>query len=254
MALGLKHVLSFDCADKTLGVCLVAYLPSEIISETIELIRSDSPEKQTPQTINLVNNVLSIRTYWLFNLLPDAIVRDTEDSVRLSRLKYALKSIRKILDRASIKIDKIIVEYQMGQNDLSRLISSAIQYEFVDVDSKIQVTIGQLDDGYKYPTEDLKNHDEKRDLSESCDVKSSDCISIGPAHKNSFSFAQNLSYGVFAAKYKTTTTANKHHTAENFKYFLRLQGFNLKGLHKEINHIADAFMQAAYWIIHNEFP
>ena len=241
MALGLKYVLSFDCADKTLGVCLVAYLPSEIISETIELIRSDSPEKQVPQTINLVNNVLSIRAYWLFNLLPDAIVRDTEDSVRLSRLKYALKSIRKILDRASIKIDKIIVEYQMGQNDLSRLISSAIQYEFVDVDSKIQVTIGQL-------------CDEKKDLSESCNVKSSDCISIGPAHKNSFSFTQNLSYGVFAAKYKTTTTANKHHTAENFKYFLGLQGINLKGLHKEINHIADAFMQAAYWIIHNEFP
>ena len=173
--------------------------------------------------------------------MPDAIVRDTEDSIRLSRLKYALKSIRKILDRASIKIDKIIVEYQMGQNDLSRLISAAIQYEFVDMDSKIQITIGQL-------------CDEKKELAESCDVKSTDCISIGPAHKNSFSFAQNLSYGVFAAKYKTTTTANKHHTAENFKYFLGLQGFNLKGLHKEINHIADAFMQAAYWIIHNEYP
>lgn len=241
MVFGLKHVLSFDCADKTLGVCLVAYLPSEIISENIELIQSASFDKQAVQTMDLVKNILSIRTYWLFNLLPDAIVRDTEDSVRLSRLKYALKSIRKILDRASIKIDKIIVEYQMGQNDLSRLISSAIQYEFVDVDSKIQVTIGQIDD-------------EKKDLFEPCNVKSIDCISIGPAHKNSFSFAQNLSYGVFAAKYKTTTTANKHHTAENFKYFLELQGFNLKGLHKEINHIADAFMQAVYWIIHNEFP
>lgn len=239
-----KYVLSFDCADKTLGVCLLSYLPSDIINERIELIKGENTIKQASQTIELIKNVLTVRSYWLFNLLPDLVVRDTEDAIRLSRLKYALKSIRNILDNANIRLNNVIVEYQMGQNDLSRLISAAIQYEFVDTDSNIQVTIGLLSDEKKYI---LSNQYEKN-------IQANSCISIGPSYKNSFSFSKDLTYGTFAAKYKTTTTANKHHTAENFKYFLSIHGFNIKALHKEINHIADAFMQAVWWIINHDFP
>jgi len=249
---GVKHILSFDCADKTLGVCLVSYIPSNIINEHCSIIQNEENfTAKIQQITQLINNILTVKSIWLFDLVPGLIVRQTEDSVRLSRLKFALKSIRKVIDSANIQIDKIIVVYQMGQNDLSRLISSAILYEFVDIDPNINLTIGYL------KNESFKNiHDEKKDNNQN--VPSNSCISIGPAFKNSIQFDNSLSYGTFAAKFKTSHTANKHHTAENFKFYLNLQSlnnphykFNIKANHSEINHIADAFMQAVYWIITN---
>jgi len=251
---GSKHILSFDCADKTLGVCLLSYLPSDIINEHVSLIESERDSKQRlSQIAQLVTSILTVKSAWLFDLVPGLVVRDTEDAIRLSRLKYALKSIRKVLDDAHIKLDRIIIEYQMGQNDLSRLISPAIVYEFVDADSNIKINIGHL------PTNEVRNgltqHDDKKTI----DVPSQNIVMIGPAFKNSFHFAKHLAYSTYASKYQTNKTANKHHTSENFKYFLALQSinnpryaFNLKDKHSEINHVADAFMQAVYWIFNNE--
>ena len=244
---GVKHVLSFDCADKTLGICLLSYLPSEIINEHVSIIENElNIQNKTKQTIQLINNILTVKGVWLFDLLPGLVVRDTEDAIRLSRLKYALKSVRKIIESAHIKLNRIIIEYQMGANDLSRLISSAINYEFVDCDPNIKINMGYLPNGSII--------DPQTD-----NLSASNFLSIGPSFKNSFHFASYLSYSTFAAKYRTTTTANKHHTAENFKYWLELQAianpqyaFNLKTKHSEINHVADAFMQAVYWIVNNE--
>lgn len=243
MMYGVKHILSFDCADKTLGVCLLGYLPEETILEHMEFIMSENNQQKKASLITqLTNAILTVKSVWLFDLIPGLNVRATEDSVRLGRLKYALRSIRTILDTASISIDQIIIEYQMGQNDLSRLISAAITYEFVDMDAGIHVNIG---------------HQCNQKNTNTNDVNAKNIIQIGPSFKNSFHFAQHLAYSEFASKYKTSKTANKHHTAENFKYFLGLQSinnpafaFNLKDKHSEINHIADAFMQAVYWVLH----
>lgn len=234
---GLKYVLSFDAADKTLGVCLMSYMPKITIDEQMELLVNEKNNVEKLKLIStIINNIIRIRSCWLFDLLPENIVRETPDSIRLSRLKYALKSIRKSLDDAKITLDHIIVEYQMGQNDLSRLISAGIMYEFVEYDANIHVNIG------------LSTMLDKK----TNDILSSNCITIGPTFKNSIQFSPELSYSNFAAKYKTTKTANKHHTAENFKYFLTLNGISQKNKHSEINHIADAFMQSVYWIIHND--
>lgn len=233
-----KHCLSFDCADKTLGVCLIGFIPKEDVINRIEIIR-DMTVENPHYTSRLVSDILSVKQYWLFNLLPEAKVRETDDHIRLGRLKAAINSIKTTVQSMNIRIDEVHVEYQMGQNDLSRLISAAIIYEFSTPDNNIQTIIG--------PTSAPVHQTPQIQI-----------FTIFPSSKNSICFHPNLAYSTFAAKYKTTTTANKHHTTENFKYFLTLQNSNKKielgtGKHSEINHIADAFMQSMYKIMTNDW-
>lgn len=241
----IKYCLSFDCADKTLGICLIGFLPTEEISNRLEIINDETIYKEYYKS-KLIHEMLFVKQVWLFNLLPDAKVRETEDYIRLSRLKSALDQIKFHISEMNIVVDEIHIEYQMGQNDLSRLISSAIIYEFCGSDPAIQTVIGPSS---KIPT-----------TSTSMTKFISPKISIiMPSGKNSICFNNHLAYSVFAAKYKTNKTANKHHTAENFKYFLKIQNatdllqddkkINISANHTEINHIADAFMQSVYKII-----
>jgi hypothetical protein len=234
----INYILSFDCADKTLGVCLIGYLPKPIIIDELEFIKTLTDENFIQEEFSsLINNMLFVEEMWLFNLLGDVKVRDTEDYIRLARLKYALKSINKYLSDNNITLSEIHIEYQMGQNDLTRLISPAIIYEFVNEDNMINLIIGPVTE-YK----------------ESSQSPISISV-IQAAAKNSFCFHESIAYNVFAAKYQTNTTANKKHTAENFRYFLEIQNKLMhkkidasKISHKEINHIADAFMQSAHKI------
>lgn len=231
----IKYILSFDCADKTLGICLLGWIPKEQINERLECIKTSN---NLSEMANLINDMLFVKEHWHFNLIPNLVVRDVENAIRLGRLKAAMLNVRKYLSLNNIKASNIIVEYQMG--DLSRLISAAIIYEFCDEDQNIMVNIGA-----SY-------------------VKSSPNININThinviqaSAKNSFYFHPNLSYGNIGVKYKTSKTTNKHHTAENYKYFMQLQNAtdvykkikidHIK--HGDINHISDAFMQAVYWIL-----
>lgn len=252
----IKHILSFDCADKTLGVCLIGWLNKECISERLECVLSeDRPEYKTYYLNKLSSELIVVEKMWLFNLLPDSIVRDTEDAIRLGRLKFALMTIRRFLIESKININNVIVEYQMGQNDLSRLISAAIIYEFCTEDPNIKINIGDSGSIGKINIGDSRSIGDVDEKKTNNSINNS-IIVIMPGAKNSFYFHPSLSYGNFAAKYKTNKTANKHHTSENFKHFLQLQNnscspykFDTKINHSEINHIADAFMQAVYWII-----
>lgn len=221
----IKYCLSFDCADKTLGICLIGFLSKKSILDRIE--KGDIK--------NTIDDILSIKQFWLFNLLPEAKVRETDDHTRLSKLKSAILSVKSTIEEMNIKINEVHIEYQMGPNDLSRLIYAAIIYEFCSPDDNIQTIIGPA----------------KSSSDESTAI---DIFTIFPSAKNSICFHPSLAYGVFAAKYKTNTTANKHHTAENFKYFLKINECSEKNInqtqmkHAEINHIADAFMQSVYKI------
>jgi len=249
----IRYLLSFDCADKTLGICCIGWLPKDHIEERLECIRSDLAANSAPADMaKLVGDMLFVKNMWLFNLLPDSVVRDTDDAVRLGRLKAALGKVRSFINSAGIKVSNIIVEYQMGQNDLSRLISAAIIYEFCDEDNGIQMNICGGGEASGTGAGVSANASAKVHANSQAN---SHIKVVMPAAKNSFHFHQSLSYGVFAAKYKTNKTANKHHTAENFKYFLQLQNsnsrckkINFDYKHAEINHISDAFMQAVYWI------
>jgi hypothetical protein len=237
----IKYCLSFDCADRTLGVCLIGFLPLEDISNRIEVVNDETTYKAYHYH-NLLNDILHVKECWLFDLLPEGNVRNTDDSVRLSRLKAALCSIKLTIASLGIKLDEIHVEYQMGQNDLTRLISPAIIYEFCGPDNNIKALVGPC-------------------VSVETQATVPKVVVIMPSGKNSIHFKPELAYGVFAAKYKTTKTANKHHTAENFKYFLRMQNalviskkINYLDInHSVINHVADAFMQSVYKIMHEDW-
>lgn len=244
MSSGTSYILSFDCADKTLGVCIIGFSPKDIIGENLDMINDATVYKEYYQ-LKTAHDMLFMKEMWLFNLLPDETVRGTSDALRLSRLKAALNIIKKYISSSNIKIDNVLVEYQMVQNDLSRLISAAIIYEFASPDSHI---INELSTSELY---------------ESTPIGIDTNIAVVmPAGKNAFHFHQSLSYSNIAIRYATNTSANKRHTSENFKMFLKTQSktaklLGLKALifdtekitQKKINHIADAFMQAVYWII-----
>ena len=242
----IKHVLSFDCADKTLGICLIGYLTKDVINERLECLKDETEEEKPIYIKQIINDIITVKNMWLFDLLKEEKVRDTDDFVRLGRLKHALNCVK---EEIKVPIDNIVIEYQMGQNDLSRLISSAIVYEFCNPDSNINVVIG--------------NNKTNNNKTNTINTINNHIVIIGPAFKNSFYFHENLSYANIAhnggKKYKTNKTVNKHHTSENFKYFLELQSknnnkhkFDQKIKHGDINHIADAFMQAVYCIINNK--
>lgn len=230
-----KYCLSFDCADKTLGVCLIGFMNAADILNNFGICQ-DAGSKESPIKFftnnGIFNNVVFVRECWLFNLLPETKVRGTDDSLRLGRLKTALSSIKKTLDEMKISIAELHIEYQMG--DLCRLISAAIIYEFTASDKNIETIIGP-----------------KIDVPEIAGPK---IVVVMPACKNSIEICDELGYRVFIERPTTRTTANKHHTAENFKYFLRMQDTRStykkislgKCKHSEINHIADAFMQSMY--------
>jgi hypothetical protein len=233
----IKYILSFDCADKTLGICLLGWIPKEYINERLECLKASN---NLSEMANLINDMLFVKEHWHFNLIPNLVVRDTEDGIRLGRLKAAMLNVRKYLTLNNIKVSNIIVEHQMKQNDLSRLISAAIIYEFCDEDQNIIVNIGA---SYvkSSPDKNINTH-----------IKV-----IQPCAKNSLHFHPTLSYGNIGIKYKSSKTTNKHHTAENYKYFIQLQNATdvykkIKAdhiKHGDINHISDAFMQAVYWIL-----
>ena len=239
-----KYCLSFDCADKTLGVCLIGFMDNCDILNNFGIC-PDASSKDSPINFfiknNMLHDVVFVRECWLFNLLPEMKVRDATDFLRLSRLKTALSLIKLTLDEMKISIDEMHIEYQMGANDLSRLISSAIIYEFTSSDHNIETIIGK---------------------SMNVPAIAGPAISVVmPSGKNSIEFSEQLSYGVFIEKSTTKTTANKHHTAENFKYFLSMQEAKSrhkkitlgKYTHSEINHVADAFMQSIYKFCKNNW-
>lgn len=234
----IRYCLSFDCADKTLGVCLLGYLPMDEINNRMEVIKDEEHYKM--YYINqLTSDMLFIKQCWLFDLLPDAKVRETADYERLGRLKYALQIIKKYIN-STIHLHEVDVEFQMGQNDLSRLISAAIIYEFCDAIRDINVIIGYND------------QPQQPECNSSVEISV-----IMPAAKNSFHFHRDLSYGQIATKHKSNKTINKHHTDENMKYFIALYNaccctekkINIIGRYTATNHISDAFMQSVSRII-----
>lgn len=243
-----KYLLSVDCADQTLGIVLIRYSNFkellEQFSARVREIKANNitlSHEEFTQYLNYAKDILSSRITivksWLFKLLPDQMVRGTKQSVRFGRLKIALASIDKYLIDYGIKISNLVIEYQMG--DLSRDIYDGIVYHYQDQDG----TIESLDLETGIQTE-IKNTESPK----------INIIEIHPTCKNAFWFDRSIKYSVFLEQYKTLKSANKAHTTENFKYFLeniQKKQFSIT-VKTKLNHLADAFMQAYYYIIFDE--
>ena len=75
---------------------------------------------------------------------------------------------------------------------------------------------------------------------------------VSPSLKNAYHYTDDLKMEAFISKSKSQTnySANKAHSRENFRYWMRTSGcvYTLHGDYKKrINDIADSFMQLQAW-------
>lgn len=243
-----KYLLSVDCADQTLGIVLIRYSNFKEILEQFNvrvkqikanniILTHEEFTQYIDYTKHILSNRITIVKTWLFKLLPDQAVRGTKQSVRFGRLRIALANIDKYLIDQNIKINTVLLEYQMG--DLSRDIYDGIVYHYQDQDGVIE----SLDLETGIQTE-IKNTEPPK----------INIIEIHPTCKNAFWFDSSIKYSVFLEQYKTLKSANKAHTTENFKYFIeniQKKQFSIT-VKTKLNHLADAFMQAYYYIIFDD--
>jgi hypothetical protein len=200
------HILSFDCAIRSLAVCFISVDPIHEITKTPE-------EKSVDRKVYDEN--VKIHILKVFDLTKGEKINTV---LRTSLLKECLISIDILIKELKIKPDQVLVEYQMSANDKSRCVSNGILYHY------------------------------------SC-IKNLNIELVGPSLKNKicFSLDETLTHGSFMEKYASKYTANKNHSKANFIYWLKLYGLTSiiqenKIEKKNIDDIADAFMQIWGWI------
>lgn len=246
-----RSILSFDCANQTLGVVLLTFNTEEE-EQTKKLCKFLSYYKPSVEKLDelrtilgMINTVLSgviIRDAWLFKLIREGLVRDVPEVDRIGLLKHVLQFVRRESERLVGHIDYVVIEHQMG--DLEKSVYSAIVYEFQSPKpgAQILLQLGSVKTAIDSENEDDDNDDDDDNDSE----RTTQIINIHPTYKNSFHFHPSLCYSSYLEKYKTLKGANKTHTTENFLYYLQIfqPAFLAEHIKKgEINHLADAFMQ-----------
>lgn len=232
------YYLSFDCANKSLGVILFEvddYFFKKIKELGKEFnLKFENLNETTDTIINIAKDNLEMEAYFKFlkemdsilsnririkhldvvNILGDENTKDVNILIRASKLKTVLNQIDKEwLTNISSKI-KVIIEYQLNYNDKSRTVYNQLIYHFSGRDNM-------------------------------------DVNVIAPAYKNKLFFSNELRYGEFVSKYNTNYKCNKEHSKANFLYFI--DTFYDRELikhikNKNLDDIADSFMQAIAFI------
>lgn len=233
----MQTVLSFDCANQTLGIVLLTFDFTKIVRLN-KFLSSYIPDESTILDVvkmaNKATHNIVIQKAWLFKLITKGHVRDTPEVERIALLKNVMKFVRAESEALVGPINHVVIEHQMG--DLEKSVYSAIVYEFCTPKSGAQILLRfGPGSGLEF----------KSDESTKCNI-----VNIHPTYKNSFCFHESLDYTVYLDKYKTLKGANKAHTTENFLFYLNLfqPEFVTSTKKSEINHLADAFMQAYYAI------
>lgn len=209
------RVLSFDCANRSLAVCY-ASIDKSNHTQLLDCIKKG---KDTAEIYLQYAKIHFIKVY-------DITQGKKLDTVqRTILLKTTLDELDKDIEVANKAIcdgknmggenvgnviyDQVLIEYQMSANDKSRCVSQQLLYHYC---GKAKLKL------------------------------------VGPTLKNKIDLSSDgsLSHGTFMAKYTTKYTANKNHSKENFKHYLKKTNNielikNIKS--KNIDDVADAFNQ-----------
>lgn len=110
------NILSFDCANRSLAVCLIT-------------VPNNDPHNiaGTANTRDIKNRSAEIHTADVFDLTGGRCV-DTVERTRL--LKDCLTAVDEKNKYFGFHVDKVLVEYQMPANDKSRCVSQQIVYHY----------------------------------------------------------------------------------------------------------------------------
>lgn len=130
------YYISFDCATKTMGVCILYYddtwyskvyhLMSDITTCNDVISMFDSVE-------HIINNTFKVL---YLNVVNVSNMKD-HPSTKAKNLKTFLSSLDYITKDCNPDNTKVILEFQMGPNSKSRIIEHFLAYHFCDYDVKI---------------------------------------------------------------------------------------------------------------------
>lgn len=241
-------IIGIDVATKSLAISIIKYKSNKIVQEEMNLAIENykSYKKTLKKQINdssfnneSVNNLLKkyqellecinsllcpieILFVDVKDLIPDKKLKDTNILERTNNLRDYLNDIDKKISELNIPIKNldILIEYQMGPNDKSRVISSQLLYHFS-----------------KYSSANIEL--------------------VGPSLKNSIFFKNNEEshYSKFLEKYSTNYSANKAHSKYLFLELLKNIGKNeiISNIKKKnIDDIADSVLMSISWLKKNE--
>ena len=275
-------ILGFDTAIKNLGICLIEFDDQyakkfEVhIQELMELYDSDTDGffvralsilKKIHET---VANVIKIRWMNVLDIYPDRIVKTINKIETTKRLKTLLCT----MDEQLPEPDLVLIEYQMKQNDITRLMSAQILYHYSDIEVVEYKLKGKTTKSAKVAksAKATKNNKTNSNMSSSTSppniityglekyslktpsIKNNniECSIVGCSVKNTNYFCEEGKYENFIVKY-SNYVANKAQTNFNFKYFMDKMGYDC--LSKKINNkttdIADTFMMIIGYIREN---
>lgn len=246
------HIISFDVATKSLATSIIYYnlnitsiienklndynFKKKNILKIINRKNTEIHEKNKYMNILLLNyiqlldiisdlytNKITIENLDVVDLIPGKKVKETTIIERTQLLQIYLITIDKLIEKYCLDTPKIfLIEYQMGPNDKSRVISSQILYHFT-----------------KYCKNDNINK----------------IYLVGPSLKNKIIIGgSDANYSNFLEKYSTNYTANKNHSKYNFLKLLKyLKKENIiKNIKpKNIDDIADSTLMSLAYVLTN---
>lgn len=233
--------LSFDCANKSLGVSYFQYdlnssvsliklcnnyydmlnIEYDVNSSILNNIKRLKLKLKTKELISkyikflielnkLLDSVIDIRYLDVINLLDDRKTKNVNIIDRSVCLKTKLLYVDSLLNISNQTT--VVIEYQMNCNDKSRTIYNQLIYHYSCI-NKFIVKV------------------------------------IAPAFKNKIYFSEELKHNKFLQIYRSNYIANKKHTSANFIYFMNVFDKSELISHikkKNIDDLSDSFIQALY--------
>ena len=200
------RILSFDCANKTLGVICLDYnrnwaIELNYILKALNTSKTFNASSDVSSAIDIIDNRFTILYADVVNLLGDKKVKDTSAQFRCATLKEYVTKIRR-----EYNPDMVIIEDQMSPNEKTRGIFYCLLYEFSDIavsvkphKKNININFGagsHKDFMMKYTTKYTAN---KKHLEENFKhylraVKRKDLLSIDKLHNVADAFFQVYVY------------------------------------------------------------
>lgn len=246
------RVIGIDCATKSLAVSIVEFNHNwqndiKMLSSEKRILFHDS---QIEEQINILNDWITgikkimddmfcLKYANVFDLLPGESLKGASIELRMRRLKGVIEYIKFINSKIDLKpVDKVLIEYQMSQNDKSRNISTALMYAFSDPDPSFRFS------------SKLMNFKDDFEISQPRQIVEM----VGPALKGKVYFGSSGRIQNFRKKYMNNYTSNKAHSKYNFlKWLKENKSLDLvKSIPKKnLDDVADSFLMIYAWCVKN---
>ena len=236
----LMRIIGFDCADKSLGVCVVDVNPvllrrhSEILVQLREMKTKNTGAGEFDQILEDLDEIYSdaIKLIYLniFDTIPGKKVKNTNTTQRVA----GLKGILYYLDK-KFSPDIVLIEFQMRVNAKSNSVCSCLLYHYSS-------------------TAEFSGSSTCQELSLT-DIEPivfpHELHVVGASVKNTIYFSEEGRYTHFIKKYSTNYAANKAHSRFNLHQWLKIhnQLDMLQGIKKaNWDDVGDAFMMIMGWL------